>query len=343
MQTESNEIVPVIGSQGAQDQDTTVRECLQETPPRLPAWFGYDSVGSALFEQITALPTYYLTRVERGLLECHAPQMAELLGHARIAELGSGNAKKTRLLLESCTRLRETMYLPIDIDRAVLESSSAELRSALPQLRVTPLWGRYEDGLNWLRTRGDEPLAVAFLGSNLGNATPQERRALLGEIARSLRPGDDFLVSADLDKPADVLERCYNDPSGHQAFARFRLNYLTQLNRRYGADFSLDEFVPEALYKPEISTVEGNLYAQVDRTVPIPGLGLTLPLRRGDSINVGYSAKFDSHQLADDIAARGFTLRQRWLDTNTHYGIFLFRRTDTSAQDPARASCAHRP
>lgn len=342
MQAEPNQVVPVAGPEGAQDQNAAVRECLRETPPRLPAWFGYDPVGSALFEQITALPTYYLSRAERGLLDRHAPGMAALLGQARIAELGSGNARKTRLLLESCTQLRETTYLPIDIDRAVLESSSAELRSQLPQLRVVPLWGRYEDGLGWLRTRGESPLVVAFLGSNLGNTTPRERHALLGEIARTLRPGDEFLVSADLDKPGDVLERCYNDPNDHRAFAQFRLNYLTQLNTCYGADFVLDDFVPEATYNPETSTVEGQLRAQVDRTVPIPGLDLTLRLRRGDAMNVGYSAKFDSHDLTDEITGHGFELRERWLDTSTQYGVFLFRRTGTSSSGEARDSSAHR-
>ena len=336
---QTNQVVPVIGSGGGQGQDAAVRECLRETPPRLPAWFGYDPVGSTAFEQITALPTYYLSRVERDLLDHHAPEVAALLGNTWIAELGSGNAKKTRLLLESCARLRETTYLPIDIDRAVLDSSSAELCSALPQLRVVPLWGRYEDGLAWLRTRGDSPLVVAFLGSNLGNATLQERRALLGEITRTLRPGDDFLVSADLDKPGDVLERCYNDPGGHRAFAQFRLNYLTQLNARCGADFALDDFVPEATYDPDTSTVEGHLRAQVDRTVEIPGLDLTLHLRRGDSINVGYSAKFDSHRLTDEIAGHGFELRQRWIDTSAQYAIFLFRRT---AAAPRGEAPAHR-
>uniref|UniRef100_UPI0003661E0D L-histidine N(alpha)-methyltransferase n=1 Tax=Nocardiopsis halotolerans TaxID=124252 RepID=UPI0003661E0D len=145
-------VVPVADRGDTVPEDAVVRDCLRRTPPRLPPWLGYDAVGSALFEQITELPTYYLTRVERELLERHAPEMAELLACGRIAELGSGSAKKTRLLLEGCVRLRGTTYLPIDVDRGMLRSSGAALCAELDGLEVTGLWGRYEAGLDWLRT-----------------------------------------------------------------------------------------------------------------------------------------------------------------------------------------------
>ncbi|MFD6949211.1 hypothetical protein A6A08_05510 [Nocardiopsis sp. TSRI0078] len=322
-------VLPVAGRGDAVPEDTVVRDCLQQTPPRLPPWLGYDAVGSELFEQITELPTYYLTRVERALLEHHSPEIAELLACGRIAELGSGSAKKTRLLLESCVRLRETTYLPIDVDQSMLRSSGAALCSELDRLEVTGLWGRYEAGLDWLSTHPGEPLAVVFLGSSFGNATREERDSLLGEIARSLDPGESFLVSADLDKSREVLETCYNDPAGHSAFAGFRLNYLTQLNRRYGAGFVLDDFVPEACYNADTSTVEGRLRAQADRTVPVPGLGLTLRIPRGQFLNVGYSVKFDGRQLAREVGAHGFHLRAQWRDPEAQYGLFLFRRHET--------------
>lgn len=310
-------------------QDTVVRDQLRSTPPRLPPWLGYDAVGSRLFEQITDLPTYYLTRVERALLERHASEIAEALDCGRIAELGSGSAKKTRLLLENHLRLRPTTYLPIDVDESMLRSSAATLCSGLGALTVTGLWGRYEAGLEWLRSHDDEPLCVIFLGSSFGNATREERDGLLGEIARCLRPGESLLVSADLDKGREVLESCYNDPPGHSAFADFRLNHLTRLNHLYGADFVLDDFAPDAWYNPETSTVEGRLLARADRTVHVPGLGVTLHLPRGRFINVGYSVKFDERGLADEMGAHGFSPSTRWLDTEAGYGLFLFRREET--------------
>ena len=319
-------VFPVADKDDAAREDKAVRDCLLQTPPRLPAWFGYDATGSELFEQITELPTYYLTRVERALLERNASEIAEVLGCGQIAELGSGSAKKTRLLLQHCVRLRKTTYVPIDVDREMLRSSGAALCSELTHLKVKGLWGRYEAGLDWLRTHAREPLAVAFLGSNVGNATREERDTLLSEIARTLGPGGSFLVSADLDKSREVLETCYNDPAGRSAFADFRLNYLTRLNRRYGAGFVLDDFIPEAHYNADTSTVEGRLRAQADRTISIPRLGLTLRIRHGQSLNVGYSAKFDGQRLVDEIGAHGFNLRAQWRDSQAQYGLFLFRR-----------------
>lgn len=322
-------VIPVTTGADAVPEDTVVRDCLQQAPPRLPPWLGYDAVGSELFEQITELPTYYLTRVERALLEHHAPEIAESLGCGRIAELGSGSAKKTRLLLEHCVRLRRTTYLPVDVDQDMLRSSATALLSELDDLEVLGLWGRYEAALEWLRVHSGEPLAVIFLGSSFGNATREERDGLLREIARCLKPGEVFLVSADLDKSGEALETCYNDPPGYSAFADFRLNYLTRLNERYGAEFVLDDFVPRACYDADTSTVEGRLHARADRTVPIPGLGITLRLPRGSFLNVGYSVKFDERGLAHEAGAHGFSLRAQWQDPDARYGLFLFHRDAT--------------
>ena len=318
--------MPVSDQATFLDDRSTLVACLQETPPRIPAWFGYDALGSELFEQITELPTYYLTRVERRLLGRHAAQIATLIDCGRVAELGSGSAKKTRLLLAACLQRRETTYLPIDVSREMLETSGSALQSHLPGLEVTGLWGRYEAGLAWLRDRVCEPVVMTLLGSNLGNTTPTEREALLADIARTLRQGDGFLVSADLQKPRNMLEACYNDPADRSAFADFRLNHLAHLNRRFSADFVLNHFFPRAHYEPATAVVEGHLYATREQTVSLRGLGLTLHLSHGDSINVGFSAKFHPGRLRADITAHGFTLQTQWVDPLWQYGIFLFRR-----------------
>ena len=322
------EIVPVDGEGSFWDDRRGLLTCLRETPPRVPAYLGYDALGSQLFEAITELPGYYPTRVEHGLLQRHADQIADLIGYERIAELGSGSAKKTRLLLAACVQRRRTCYLPIDVSREMLVASARELTTELPGLRVQGLWGRYEAGLGWLRDGTPEPVTVALLGSNLGNTTPEERAALLAEIAATLRPGDRFLVSADLQKPADVLEACYNDPLDRSAFARFRLNHLSHLNRRYDADFALEYFYPRAHYDPGTTAVQGHLYATEDQTVALRELDLELVLRRGDSLNVGFSYKFHRPEFVADVAARGFDLGAQWIDAVWQYGVFLFVRSE---------------
>lgn len=320
--TSRTEIVAV--DEAFWDDGEQLARCLREPVPRIPPHFGYDAVGSALFEEITALPTYYLTRVERGLLERHADAIAEALDTARLAELGSGSGRKTRLLLAACLRRRPTTYVPVDVSREMLELSGGQLRAALPGLDVQGLWGRYEAGLAALRRAGD-PVVVAFLGSNIGNTTPVERAALLAAVGEALRPGDGFLVSADLVKPPAVLERCYNDPPGYSAFSRFRLNHLTHLNRRFGADFATGRFEPRARAAGPV--VEGHLVAREDHTVRLPALDMRLDLPEGASVNVGFSAKFTRAGLAAEIARHGFRPQAEWVDPAHDYGLFLHRRT----------------
>lgn len=323
-------VVPVENQGTFWADPDSLLACLQEPTPRIPPVFGYDEVGSELFEAITRLPTYYLTRVEWQLLRRHAQDIAARLGAGSFAELGSGSGKKTRVLLAACLRRRRTTYLPIDVSREMLEASAAVLRAELPELVVTALWGRYEAALEWLRTNlatdaSARPLVVSFLGSNIGNATDPEREGLLADIATALRPGDGFLFSADLRKPRRVFERCYNDPPGHTAFHDFRLNHLTHLNRRFGADFAIQRFDPRAHYTEATGMVEGHLYARADHSVTVRDLDLTLRIRRGDSINVGFSAKFHPKALAEEVARHGMELEHHWVDPEWRYGIFLAR------------------
>jgi L-histidine N-alpha-methyltransferase len=138
---------------------------------------------------------------------------------------------------------------------------------------------------------------------------------------------------ADLQKPAEVFEACYNDPPDRSSFARFRLNHLVHLNRRFGADFAVEHFYPRAHYNSATTTVQAHLYATEDQIVPLRELGLELVLRRGDSLNVGFSykfhrPKFHRPQFVADISARGFDLGAQWIDAVWQYGVFLFVRSD---------------
>ncbi|MCO1655755.1 L-histidine N(alpha)-methyltransferase [Pseudonocardia humida] len=320
-------VVPVDTGDAFWDDGTALRAALAEPVPRIPPVFGYDERGSQLFEAITELPTYYLTRVEWDLLRRHADDIAARLDTDMLAEMGSGSAKKTAVLLGAAARHRPLTYLPIDVSREMLEASGRALVEQVPGLDVVGLWGRYEQGLAHLRSADrDGRLVVAFLGSNMGNATDAERADLLADIAATLRPGDGFLFSVDLLKPADVLETAYNDPPGHDAFAGFRLNHLTHLNRRFGADFDVDRFRPLARFDPGTGMVEGHLHVLREQRVRLPGLDLELDLARGGSINVGFSAKFDRDRLAAEIAALGMDVEHEWIDQRWRYAIALARR-----------------
>jgi L-histidine N-alpha-methyltransferase len=320
-------VVPVDTGAAFWDDGVALRAALAEPVPRIPPVFGYDERGSRLFEEITELPTYYLTRVEWDLLRRHADDIAGALAADRLAELGSGSAKKTAVLLGACLRQRPLTYLPVDVSREMLEASGRALTAQLPGLSVVGLWGRYEQGLAHLRSAAaDGRLVVAFLGSNMGNATDAERADLLAGIAATLRPGDGFLFSVDLLKPAEAFETAYNDPPGHAPFAGFRLNHLTHLNRRFGADFAVADFRPRAHFDPATGMVEGHLYATRDQRARLPGLGVEVEVERGGSINVGFSAKFDRDRLATEVAAHGMDVEREWVDPQWRYAIVLARR-----------------
>ena len=323
--TTGSTVVAVEDGAAFWDDRTVVARCLHEPVPRIPPWLGYDELGSELFESITRLPTYYLSRVERGLLGRHGAEMADAIDCPRIAELGSGSATKTALLLAQCQRRRPTTYLAVDVSKEMLERSATTLRDAVPGLRTTGLWGRYEAGLARIRAAG-EPVVIAFIGSSLGNTTPDERDALLAEIAGALRPGDGFLLSVDLVKSAEQFDLCYNDPPGESAFARFRLNHLTHVNRRFGSAFDVADFEPRAGYNVADSVVEGHLYARRAQEVPVPKLGLTVSLRPGESINVGFSAKFDRDLLLADLASHALHLQAEWVDPEWAYAVLLLRK-----------------
>lgn len=315
-------IEPVDDEAAFWDDRSAVLECLRETPPRIPAWYGYDAVGSRLWEELSELPSYYLTRAEFALLERHAGEIADRLGPG-VAELGSGSAKKTRLLLSACVERRRTTYLPIDVSREMLEHSA----TALPaELAVHGLWGRYEAGLSYLRSARTGPMTMVLLGSNIGNTTAAERAALVGDIADTLGPGDRFLVTADLVKPADVLVQAYNDPPGASAQARFRLNQLTYFSRCFDGDVMPHRFYPRAVYVAGTTTVEGHLYATEDQTVTLRALDHRLTLRRGDPICHGHSVKFHRPEFVEAVCGFGFELDAEWIDAVWQYGLFLFVR-----------------
>ena len=56
---------------------------LTASPKHLPPKWHYDERGSALFDAITRLPEYYLTRCERSILDAHAGDIADAAGPTR--------------------------------------------------------------------------------------------------------------------------------------------------------------------------------------------------------------------------------------------------------------------
>ncbi len=287
---------------------------LTASPKTLPATLLYDARGARLFEWITTLPEYYVTRTELAILRAHAPAMAAAAGPGcTLIELGSGPATKVRLLLDAFQHFgnaaRPTAYVPVDVAAGQLRAVTRALRAAYPALRVRPVVADYT------RTLDLGPLppgrrVVFFPGSTIGNFHPQEAVDFLRGVARLCGAGGAVLLGVDRAKDAAVLHRAYNDAAG--VTARFNRNVLRRLNRECGATFDPRRFRHYAFYNPPAGRVEMHLVSRAAHAVEVAGV----PARfaRGESIWTESSYKYRPRGVAALAAAAGFRVAHTWTD-----------------------------
>ena len=274
----------------------------------------YDDIGSELFEVITLLPEYGLTRAGQRLLQRYAEEIVDRVpGRAIVAELGSGSGKKTRWILEALARKQFTRYYPIDISAAALARSRSEL-GEMPAVSLVGFERDYLDGMREVasRRRQGDHLMVLFLGSTIGNFDRPAGKAFLHQVRSYLQPGDSMLLAADLEKPAAQLELAYDDPLG--VTAAFNLNVLARINRELGADFDLDLFEHLAPYKPVERRIEMHLRARKTHSVDIAGIGLKVRFTEGETIWTESSHKFNLEELREMASVAGFRTEAQWVD-----------------------------
>ena len=292
----------------------TVRAGLSKSGQKeLHSKYLYDELGSALFDAITFLPEYGLTRADERLLRDYAGDIATAISKpAQVIELGCGNGRKTRYILSAIGRLqRNLVYHPIDVSPEALARCERELADIAD---VRPWMHSYLDGMTEAvaQRNSGEALLVLFLGSNIGNFERPCAEAFLRDLRRCLDPGDAFLVGADLVKSTDQMLLAYNDPAG--VTAAFNLNLLGRVNRELGANFDLRRFSHEARYNQQERRIEMHLQSLADQTVTIPEAGCTVHLRAGETIWTESSHKFSVAELGQLAAQSGFAVRGQWVD-----------------------------
>jgi L-histidine Nalpha-methyltransferase len=300
------------GGPGSMSMVREVRAGLSRPQKELPPKFFYDRRGSELFERITELPEYYLTRVERGLLQRLAPRWVRVLQPRSLVELGAGSAEKTRLILDAMTATSPAaVYVPVDVSEEFLEATALRLRSEYPGLQVRPAVADISadfalaDGL-------PHPTLYAFLGSTIGNFVPSAAVRLLRSVRAMMQPKDRLLLGVDLRKEVGTIEAAYNDAAG--LTAEFNRNILHVLNRELGADFEPEAYEHRAFYDPRVHWIEMHLVATTTQRVTIPGAG-EWEIRRGESIRTEISCKHDRASVDGLFSQAG--LRVESWDTNT--------------------------
>ena len=309
-----------------------VQRGLGERPRSLPPKYFYDAAGSRLFEQITRLPEYYLTRAEEALLDALAPALMRELAPRDLVELGSGFSLKTRRLLAARggTVLR---YTPVDVDETTVAASAERLLAEDPTLHVHAVVGDFERHLVHVPAPNGRRL-VLFLGSTIGNLDAPARQALLGQVRGLLRRGDRLLLGVDLVKDPAVLEAAYNDAAG--VTAKFNRNILRVVNRGLGADFRPEGFRHHAWYNAPASRIEMHLIADTPQTVYVRALDLTVRLEPSEGIWTESSYKFTWASTRAMLEAAGLRLDAWHPDGPGRFALALAApRSRTGAVRPA--------
>lgn len=297
-----------------------VRQGLAQSPKTLPPKWFYDAKGSDLFDQITRLPEYYPTRTEASILQDRAADIAAASGADTLVELGSGTSEKTRLLLDA---LRDSgalkRFIPFDVDPSVLRDAARALHAEYPDIEIEVVCGDFEQDLGTVPKVGRR--MVVFLGSTIGNLTPEPRAEFLAAVADTMQPGDSLLLGTDLVKDVGRLVRAYDDSAG--VTAAFNRNVLTVVNRELDADFDLDAFDHVARWNPDEERIEMWLRSTADQRVRIAQLDLTVEFAAGEEMLTEVSCKFRPEGVEAELAAAGLRRTHWWSDGAGDFGLSL--------------------
>ena len=304
-----------LSSQLARD----IRVGLTSKQKAIPSKYFYDSRGSKLFEEICHLPEYYLTRVEMALLQDKAHVIMNDFTHGDLVELGSGANWKIRMLIAALDReVRSlTRYVPVDVSETAIVEAARDLVEVFPELSVKGVVADFTRDLR--RLPNDGPKLMLFLGSTIGNMNHEESVRFLTSVARSLRPGDRFILGLDMVKSPEIIEAAYDDAEG--VTADFNRNLLLVVNRELDANFSLDHFDHLAFFNEEEEQVEMHLKANRPVRVEIPHIDLTVTLDEGETIHTEISRKFRKTSVQRMVEDAGLKI-EHWLqDPNGWFAL----------------------
>ena len=301
-----------------QEMASDVRRGLTARPRWLPPKYFYDATGSRLFDEITRLPEYYLTRVEESLLAEMGPALMRTLAPLDVVELGSGFSTKTRRLLGARSPSRPLRYTPVDVDETAVAGAAHRLLAEDPGLEVHAVIGDFERHLGHVPAPRGRRL-VLFLGSTIGNLDAPARHALLREVRALVCGGDQVLLGVDLVKDPAVLEAAYNDSAG--VTAAFNRNILHVINRGLDADFRPDAFRHQAWYNSAERRIEMHLVPDSPQTVTVRGLDLTFRLEPTESLWTESSHKFTRGSVQAMLREAGLRLETWYTDAQERFAL----------------------
>ena len=296
---------------------------LSDAPRWVPARFLYDAAGSALFEQISELPEYYLTRTEAAILAGAAPEISRLTGPATLIELGSGSSVKTDHLLRAYTRGNGSLrYVPVDVSAAALQVATARIGNRLPSVAVAGVNGEYESAFPLLARYA--PSLLLFLGSTVGNLNHEESVMFWRRVADAMPAGNHLLLGVDLVKDPALLQAAYNDAAG--VTARFTRNLFARMNRELDAGLDVDRIEHVARWNEAWQRIEIFGRFQSTQRLAIRPLGLELTIPEGEQVMTEVSRKFVLPRLTAYLACFGFDLVRAFTDERQWFAVLLLQK-----------------
>ena len=297
-----------------------VQRGLSASPKFLqPRWF-YDDRGCELFDEITCLPEYYQTRTEMGILQRHARGIMELVRPASIVELGAGSCTKSRVLIRAAKGMGSLWtFVPFDISEATLRRAASELSAEFDDLTLYCVTGEFDHHLSQIPRFGRQ--LIVFLGSTIGNFDGEDAHRFLAEVRRLMRPGDHFLIGADLVKSEADLISAYDDSRG--VTADFNRNVLARINNELDADFDLDSFRHEARWNAAEQRIEMHLRSERGQTVTIPAADLTARFERGETLRTEVCVKYTRESLEGLLREEGIDPVAWFTDSAQRFGLLL--------------------
>ena len=305
-----------------------VEEGLSTKPKYMSSKYHYDDEGSRIFQEIMAMPEYYLTGCEMDIMQNRAVEIYETTGfsgHFNIIELGAGNGAKTKEMLRNLLKIgADFTYVPIDISQEAIDLLVESMQTSLPELKMNPQVGDYFEVMDKIEAEEDCPNLVLFLGSNIGNFKPEWALDLFKHFHSHMRAGDKLLVGFDLMKNPNLIRNAYFDSQG--ITARFNLNVLARINRELGGEFDLDKFEFYSFYNPDTGDVRSYLISLEDQDVLIEQTGKTFHFDKHEPIWMELSKKYSFAAIEQLGTKAGFKFEQHFLDSKEYFSDSLFRK-----------------
>lgn len=314
--------IPVLNSAFEEE----VYEGLTSFPKYLSSKYFYDEVGDKLFQDIMAMPEYYLTNTEFDILTQHKGKIAELFGdNYSLFELGAGDGKKTKILLSHLSGKKINFdYRPIDISKNALEQLKNAINRELPQVEINTLQGTYFETLKNIGENGSKRKVVLFLGSNIGNLLHPQAIDFLRKIRAILNEDDMVFIGFDQKKNPQTILDAYNDKTG--ITEAFNKNILTRINNEMAANFNLDNFIHWEVYDPETGTAKSYLVSKKNQEVGIESLNLKINFNAWETIHTEISQKYNDKVVEWLAEQSGLKIIAQFADDQNLYKNYIFKK-----------------